>query len=120
LLTIKDKAGAAFDGAARYRLVVPKDPPVRQYWSATVYDRATHALVRDLAYSSRSSLSPGIAANADGSVDVYFGPEPPAGKQANWAPTKAGAEFEVLFRFYGPEKALFEKQWKLPDIERME
>jgi hypothetical protein len=25
----------------------------------------------------------------------------------------------VLFRFYGPEKALFEKTWKLPDIEAL-
>jgi hypothetical protein len=25
-----------------------------------------------------------------------------------------------LVHFYGPEKALFEKTWKLPDIERMD
>jgi hypothetical protein len=28
-------------------------------------------------------------------------------------------KFEVLFRFYGPEKPLFEKTWKLPDIEEI-
>jgi hypothetical protein len=119
LMTIKDKAGAALDGASTYQLNVPKDPPVRQYWSATVYDRVTHALIRDLPYSSRSSLSPGLQTNADGSVDAHFGPKAPAGKQANWVPTKAGGEFEVLFRFYGPEKALFKKAWKLPDIEKI-
>ena len=31
-------------------------------------------------------------------------------------PTKAGGRFEVLFRFYGPEKPLFDKTWKLGDI----
>ena len=46
-----------------------------------------------------------------------FGPEAPAGKEANWVPTSADGRFEVLFRFYGPEQALFEKTWVLPDIE---
>ena len=46
-------------------------------------------------------------------------PKAPAGKESNWVPTSADGRFEVLFRFYGPEKALFEKTWKLPDIERV-
>jgi hypothetical protein len=25
----------------------------------------------------------------------------------------------TMFRFYGPDKSLFEKTWKLPDIERL-
>lgn len=44
-------------------------------------------------------------------------PQPPEGHETNWIPTKPGGRFEVLFRFYGPEKALFEKTWKLPDTE---
>jgi hypothetical protein len=32
-------------------------------------------------------------------------------------PTKAGESFEVLFRLYGPLKPLYDKTWKLPDIE---
>lgn len=55
--------------------------------------------------------------NADDSVTVRFGPETPAGKESNWIPTSASGGFEVLFRFYGPEKPLFEKTWVLPDIE---
>jgi hypothetical protein len=51
-------------------------------------------------------------------VDIYFGPEAPAGKEPNWVPTSASGKFEVLFRPYGPEKPLFDKTWKLPDIER--
>jgi hypothetical protein len=70
------------------------------------------------AWSSRSSLTPGLQKNADGSVDVYFGSEAPASKESNWVPTKNGGEFEVLFRFYGPDKTLFEKKWKLPNIEK--
>ncbi|MET0540890.1 MAG: DUF1214 domain-containing protein, partial [Variovorax sp.] len=56
--------------------------------------------------------------NADRSVDIFFGPAAPPGKESNWVPTRAGDEFEVLFRFYAPEKALFEKIWRLPDVEK--
>ncbi|SDS09312.1 DUF1254 domain-containing protein [Bradyrhizobium canariense] len=119
LMTIKDKDGQSFVGANTYRLTVPANAPVRQYWSATVYDRATHALIREMPRAGRSSQSSGLQANADGSVDIWFGPKAPAGKENNWAPTSANGQFEVLFRFYGPEKPVFDKTWQLPDIERI-
>jgi hypothetical protein len=119
LMATRDKEGRPFDGGSTYRLRVPANVPVRQYWSATVYDRATHGLVRDMARASRSSQSPGLQVNGDGSVDVYFGPAAPAGKEPNWVPTNPRGEFEVLFRFYGPEQSLFEKKtWQLPDVAK--
>jgi len=119
LATIVDKDGKAFDGGSAYRLSVPADAPVKLYWSATVYDRATHALIRNQQWSSRSSHTPGLQKNADGSVDIYFGSKAPAGKESNWVPTSADGKFEVLFRLYGPEKPFFDKTWKLPDIEKI-
>jgi hypothetical protein len=98
---------------------VSANAPVNQYWSATVYNRATHGLIRDMPRSGRGSQSPGLQKNPDGSVDIYFGPKAPAGKDSNWVPTNPSGQFEVLFRFYGPEKPLFDKTWKLPDIERI-
>ena len=61
LMTIKDKDGKPLDGGGTYRLNVPANAPVKLYWSATVYDRATHALIRDRNRSSRSSQTPGPA-----------------------------------------------------------
>jgi hypothetical protein len=119
LLTIADKEGRLLDGGTAYRLTVPPNPPAKQYWSATVYDRATHAPIRNARWPSRSSQTPGLQRNADGSVDIYFGPTAPAGKESNWVPTSADGGFEVLFRFYGPEKPLFDKTWRLPDIEKV-
>ncbi len=119
LIANKDKDGQPFDGGATYRLTVPANAPVRQYWSATVYDRETHALVRNMPSASRASISPGIQKNADGSVDVYFGPKAPEGKEANWVPTDPARKFELMFRLYGPEKPLFDHSWKLPDAERV-
>jgi hypothetical protein len=119
LMAIKDSKGRSLDGGSTYRLRVPPNVPVRQYWSATVYDRATHGLVRQMKRASRSSQSSGLQVNGDGSVDIYFGPAAPADKDSNWVPTSPDGEFEVLFRFYGPEKSLFEKKtWRLPDIEK--
>jgi hypothetical protein len=119
LLAIADRDGRLLDGARTYRLSVPANAPVKQYWSATVYDRAAHAPVRNARWPSRSSQTPGLQRNADGSIEVYFGPQAPAGKESNWVPTDANGEFEVLFRFYGPEKPLFDKTWRLPDLEAM-
>ncbi|XSC43938.1 DUF1214 domain-containing protein [Bradyrhizobium sp. RDT10] len=119
LMTIKDKDGQRLDGGSTYRLAVPAKAPVGQYWSATVYDRATHAFIRNQPRFSRSSQNPDLQKNPDGSVDVYFGPKAPAGKESNWVPTNAGGEFEVLFRLYAPEKPLFDKTWVLPDIEKI-
>ncbi len=59
-----------------------------------------------------------LKANDDGSIDVHFGPEPPAGRVSNWIPT-GGEAFFLIFRFYGPQKSLFDKTWQLPDVEHI-
>lgn len=119
LFNTRDANGDPFHGSAAYRLHVPPNAPVRQYWSVTLYDFETHALIRDVPRASRASDSPELGPNPDGSVDVFFGPEPPAGTEGNWVPTKPGGRFEVLFRFYGPEKPLFDKSWVLDDVEKI-
>jgi hypothetical protein len=119
LINFKDNAGNKFDGHKVYRLRVPPDVPMKEYWSVTVYDRQTHALVRNLDRASRASNDATMQKNSDGSVDVYFGPEAPAGKESNWVPTDPKRPFELLFRLYGPEKALFDKQWVLSDVEEV-
>ena len=119
LISIKDKDGDAFDGGKTYRLTVPTNPPVEQYWSVTAYDRLTHALIRNMPRASRSSQIPDMQKNADGSVDVYFGPAAPAGKESNWVPTDPKRGFELMFRAYAPTKAFFEKTWRLSDLEQV-
>jgi hypothetical protein len=119
LLTGNDRDGEPLDGKSSYRLNVPANAPVKQYWSMTVYDRDTHAFIREAKWVGRSSQTPGLQTNADGSADIFFGPTPPASGPSNWVPTDPNGRFEVLARFYGPEKPLFEKTWKLPDIEKV-
>jgi hypothetical protein len=82
LMTIVEKEGRPFDGAGTYRLTVPANPPVRLYWSATVYDRATHAFIREMPKSAVSSLTPGLTKNADGSIEVLLWPQRAGAKRS--------------------------------------
>jgi hypothetical protein len=119
LLDAFDRAGQSMDGGSNYVLHVPAKVPVSNYWSVTAYSFDTHALIRNVSRASRSSLVQGLQTNPDGSSDIYFGPKAPQGTDSNWLPTKPGERFEVLFRFYGPEKSVFDKSWTLPDIEKV-
>jgi hypothetical protein len=119
LISIKDKDGDSYDGGKTYRLTVPSNAPVEQYWSVTAYDRRTHALIKNVDRASRASNAAEVRRNADGSVDIYFGPNAPAGKESNWVPTDPAREFELMFRLYAPTKALFDKTWTLPDVEKV-
>jgi hypothetical protein len=119
LIAIRDKNGVALDGSQFYRLTVPPNVPIEQYWSVTAYDRQTHGLIRNMPRASRSSQIPEMAKNADGSVDVYFGPRAPADKDSNWIPTDPQRGFELMFRLYGPKKEFFDKAWVLPDVEKV-
>jgi hypothetical protein len=119
LMAVRDKAGNFLEGTKTYKLHVPVNVPVKQYWSITVYNRATHTFIRNLDRQGRSSQSPGLQKNADGSVDLYFGPKAPAGKETNWVPTDPAGGFELLARFYGPTPDLFRKTWQLDDVEEV-
>jgi hypothetical protein len=68
---------------------------------------------------SLASNDTAVQKNSDGSFDIYFGPVAPAGKESNWVPTDQKRPFELLFRLYGPKKELFEKTWRLSDVQEM-
>jgi hypothetical protein len=53
--------------------------------------------------------------NADGSIDIVFGPDA-AGEKSNWIRTVPGRGWFPIFRFYSPTEAFFDKTWKLEDI----
>jgi len=119
LFAIHDSKGMDLNGSNTYRLQVPANVPIKLFWSVVAYDRETHGLIRDMSHPTRASNTPELVMNEDGSVDIWFAPEAPEGKESNWIPTKAGGRFELVFRFFGPEPPLFDKTWVLPDLEQM-
>jgi len=115
-----DKDGHAFDGGQRYHLHVPPNVPAKQFWSVTLYDVDTRCLIQNKEeIADRSSRQPGLAKNADGSVDLYFGPTAPKGLEDNWIPTVPGRSWFTWFRFYAPLEPYIERTWSLPDIEKV-
>ena len=117
--TFHDHSGNPLEGGSNYRLHVPADVPVREFWSVTVYSLTTSSFFLNATRLTLSSLDKELRKNADGSVDIYFGPTPPAGQESNWLYTQPGQKWFPWFRVYGPEKAILDKSWRLPDIEMM-
>ncbi len=114
-----DQSGNPLEGGNNYRLHVPANVPVREFWSVTIYSLQTSSFFLNAPNLTLGSLDKCLSKNADGSVDLYFGPKPPAGKESNWLYTQAGQKWFPWFRVYGPEKAILDKSWKLPDIEKI-
>jgi hypothetical protein len=100
-------------------LRVPDNVPAKQFWALTTYDNETCSFIREASRAGLDSYDQQMKRNLDGSVDFYIGPKRPAGQEANWIPTVPGKGWFPFFRFYGPDKALFDKSWKLPDIEKV-
>ena len=111
--------GEWLDGGSNYKLTVPPNVPVRDFWAVTAYDLETASYIRDVEKGSIDSSTRGLAVNADGSVDIYFGPTAPSGMEANWLPTDPDRRFFLLFRFYGPEPGVFDGSFVLNDIEKL-
>jgi hypothetical protein len=115
-----DKDGRPFDGGQNYRLHVPPNPPAKQFWSITLYDIDTRCLIQNKEQiADRSSHQSDLLKNADGSVDIYFGPVAPAGFEKNWIPTVPGRAWFTWFRLYAPLEPYIERTWGLPDIEKV-
>jgi hypothetical protein len=106
------------DGSKNYRLHLPPHIPVKTFWSIIPYDPQTRSVLqtdqRDVALSSESGK---VKANADGSVDIYFGPAAPPGKESNWVQTVPGKGWFTILRLYGALEPWFDKTWRPGEIE---
>lgn len=115
----KDSEGKWLDGSDNYKLHVPANPPAKRFWSVTLYDVDTRCIVDNEQEIADKSSRMDLLTNEDGSVDLYFGPTAPEGKEQNWIPTIPNQGFYAYFRFYAPLEGYHNRTWALPDIEEV-
>jgi len=115
-----DSEGRPFDGSRTYKVHLPPGIPAKDFWSFVLYDNQTRSMLQtDARFPSLGSQAKGIVANADTSVDVWFGPAAPAGHESNWIQTVPGKGWNAILRLYGPLQPWFDKSWKPGEIERV-
>ena len=113
-----DKDGHYLDGSKQYRLNIPTNVPAKDFWSIVVYDPQTRSeLQTSQDFPSKNNKKIQLLTNDDGSVDLYFGPHAPAGKEQNWIETVPGKGWFVLLQLYGPLDPWFDKTWKPGEFE---
>ena len=114
----RDKDGDYLEGGKSYSLHLPPDIPAANFWSMTVYDALTASgLNNGQTFPSLNQMDKPTQ-NADGSLDLYFGPTAPAGHEKNWMRTVPGKGYFLLLRLYSPKESFFDKTWKPNDIEK--
>jgi hypothetical protein len=118
IVTEHDVSGQYLDGGKNYHVHLPPNIPAKKFWSLLVYDPQTRSMLQtDQRFPSISSLREGVVINPDSSVDVWIGPKPPAGKEANWIQTVPGKGWFLMLRIYGPLEPWFDKTWRPGEIE---
>jgi hypothetical protein len=119
-LAFVDASGNPLDGSKNYALHLPPGIPVNNFWSVINYDYQTRSMLQtDQKFPMASSQNKGMIVNPDSSVDIYFGPEAPEGKENNWIQTIPGKGWFTMLRLYGPLEPWFDKTWKPGEIEQI-
>lgn len=118
-LAFVDADGRPLSGDHVYRLHVPRDVPVNNFWSVIAYDNQTRSMLQtDQPWPSVTSQDPDFTVNDDGTTDIYFASTRPD-DAPNWIQTLPAKGWNIIFRLYGPLDPWFDKTWRLPEIERL-
>jgi hypothetical protein len=119
-VAIQDADGDFLHGSQTYKLYLPPNPPAALFWAVTLYN------ITDGTMTAAPQLMPSIngmnkvAGNADGSIDLFFGPRKPANvADSNWIQTDDGRDFLVALRLYGTGVEFFDQTWKPDDVVKL-
>lgn len=115
-----DAHGNPLEGGKNYKFHLPPNIPASDFWSVIVYDNQTRLIIHsDQKWPSVFSSCQTLIINQDGSVDIWFGPEAPAGKNSNWIKTITGMRWNMILRLYNPTESWYNKTWRPEEIEEV-
>ncbi len=114
--TAQDGDGNALDAEKTYRIRIPANPPIRDFWSIIIYGTESRTFANTPKFTV-SSNDEGLVVNDDGSIDLYLAPQPVEGFEANTVVTNPDEDSFLCFRFYGATPELWEREWRLEDPE---
>ncbi len=113
-----DSNGDYLDGGKSYKLNLPGDVPAEKFMSVVLYDSQTRSMLQTgQRFPNKNNKRDKLITNDDESIDLYFGPEAPKGKEANWIQTVPKKGWFCLLRLYSPTEAWFDKTWRPGEIE---
>ncbi|NUU37825.1 DUF1254 domain-containing protein [Pseudomonas sp. C2B4] len=116
-----DAAGVRLNGGNAYTITFEKGklPPVKGFWSLTVYDAAHFFVPNPLNRYSLGTKNKDLKTNADGSLTFYVQAESPgADKESNWLPAPKAADFSLFLRAYWPDEAITQGRWTPPAVDK--
>lgn len=117
--TDNDAAGAPLQGNRNYAVTFPKggEPPVRGFWSLTLYNDKHLFHANDLKRYSLGTKNKNLKRGDDGSLTVYVGAKSPGPEnESNWLPAPDGP-FSLYIRAYWGEQGILDGSWKPPTVE---
>lgn len=116
-----DESGARLTGANAYSVRFEKGqvPPVRGFWSLTLYDENHFFAPNAIGRYSVGTKSKALQYGEDGSLTIWVQPESPGkDRESNWLPSPAGAPFSLYVRAYWPEPAILDGSWTPPPVRK--
>ena len=116
MMTARDADGKGFNASKTYKIHIPANPPIRDFWSLIAYGLKSRTFINSPKITV-SSNDEDVKVNADGSIDLYLGPKPVKGYEANTVITNLNEDSFLMFRLYGAEPRLWERKWQVTDPE---
>ncbi|WP_291386908.1 DUF1254 domain-containing protein [Achromobacter sp. UBA5777] len=117
-----DSSGTTLDGGQQYevRFASGQLPPVKGFWSLTLYNKHHLFSPNDLKRFSLGTKNKDLIRGPDGSVTIYVGPTSPGkDKEPNWLPSP-NEPISLYIRAYWGDKGILDGSWKPPVVKKVQ
>jgi hypothetical protein len=120
IYTDDDSQGKQLNGENTYAVTFAKIPPVKGFWSLTLYNDVHFFNPNPLNRYSLGTKNKTLKYNSDGSLTLYAGAKSPGrDKESNWLPAPAG-KFSLYIRAYWADHAIIDGEWKPPVVAQVQ